>query len=57
MRQRGDNIEIIAMTRGTPLEGGGYMWRGEMKVWDYEILMGWYVADEGAVRPKPLRSR
>jgi transcriptional regulator with XRE-family HTH domain len=52
MRQRGDNIEIVAVTRGTPLEDGGYMWRGEMKVWDNEILMGWYIADEGAVRSK-----
>jgi transcriptional regulator with XRE-family HTH domain len=52
MRQRGDNIEIIAVTRGTPFEAGGYMWRGEMKVWDNEILMGWYVADESAVRSK-----
>lgn len=52
MRQRGDQIEIVAVTRGTPLEGGGYMWRGEMKLWDNEILMGWYIADEGAVRSK-----
>jgi hypothetical protein len=43
---------LVAVTRGTPLEGGGYMWRGEMKLWDNEILMGWYIADEGAVRSK-----
>jgi transcriptional regulator with XRE-family HTH domain len=52
MRQRGDTIDIVAVTRGTPLEDGGYMWRGEMRLWDNEILMGWYVADEGAVRSK-----
>jgi hypothetical protein len=23
-----------------------------MRVWDNEVLMGWYVADEGAVRSK-----
>lgn len=34
------------------MEEGGYLWRGEMKLWDNEILMGWYVADEGAVRSK-----
>ena len=52
MTQRGDAVEIVAVTRGTPLEDGGYMWRGEMRVWDNEILMGWYTADEGAVRSK-----
>lgn len=52
MSQRGDNVEIVAVTRGTPQEGGGYLWRGEMRLWDNEILMGWYTADEAAVRSK-----
>ncbi|MGH3611546.1 MAG: helix-turn-helix transcriptional regulator [Pseudonocardia sp.] len=52
MTQRGEAVEVVAVTRGTPLEDGGYMWRGEMRVWDNEILMGWYTADEGAVRSK-----
>jgi len=52
LTQRGDIVEIVAVTRGTPLGGGGYLWRGEMRVWDNEILMGWYTADEGAVRSK-----
>jgi len=52
MRQRGHNVEVAAATRGTPLDEGGYLWRGEMRVWDNEVLMGWYVADEGAVRSK-----
>lgn len=52
MTQRGDNIDIVAVTRGTPVEDGGYLWRGEMRLWDNEILMGWYIADEGAVRSK-----
>ncbi|MGH3569097.1 MAG: hypothetical protein ACRDRH_24350, partial [Pseudonocardia sp.] len=43
MSQRGDTVEIVAVTRGTPLEGGGYMWHGEMRVWDNEVLMGWYI--------------
>ena len=50
--QRGDTAEIIAVTRGTPLEGGGYMWHGEIRVWDNEVLMGWYIANEAAVRSK-----
>ena len=52
MSQRGDAVEIVAVTRGTPVEGGGYMWHGEMRVWDNEVLMGWYVANEGAIRSK-----
>ena len=52
IRQHGDVADIEAVTRGTPLEEGGYLWRGEMKLWDNEILMGWYVANEGAVRSK-----
>jgi hypothetical protein len=27
-------------------EDGGYLWRGEPRLWDNELLMGWY----GAVR-------
>jgi transcriptional regulator with XRE-family HTH domain len=52
MRQQGDTIQITAVTRGTPLEEGGYLWHGEMRLWDNEILMGWYVANEGGVRSK-----
>lgn len=50
--QRGDTAEIVAITRGTPVEDGGYLWRGEMRVFDNEALIGWYIADEGAVRSK-----
>ena len=52
LSQRGDSIEIVAVTRGTPVEAGGYTWQGEMRVWDNEVLMGWYVANEGAIRSK-----
>jgi transcriptional regulator with XRE-family HTH domain len=53
MRQQGDLIQIVATTRGavTP-EEGAYLWRGELRVFDNEALMGWYVADEGAVRSR-----
>jgi transcriptional regulator with XRE-family HTH domain len=51
--QRGDEMTIVASTRGTQaLEDGGYLWRGAMRLWDNEVLMGWYVATEGAVRSK-----
>jgi transcriptional regulator with XRE-family HTH domain len=53
MRQRGDVLDVTAETRGTQgLDEGGYLWRGELRVWDNEVLMGWYVATEGAVRSK-----
>lgn len=52
MVQRGDLIEIEAITRGTPLDRGGYMWSGEMKVFDNEALIGFYTATEEAVRSK-----
>jgi hypothetical protein len=33
-------------------EDGGYLWRGELRLWDNEILMGWYAANDGSVRSK-----
>jgi transcriptional regulator with XRE-family HTH domain len=50
--QRGDDIDIIAIARGRPTDEGGYLWRGELRLWDNEILMGWYAASDGAVRSK-----
>jgi len=50
--QRGDDLRVEATTRGLPIEEGGYLWRGEMHLWDNEILMGWYAADDQATRSK-----
>jgi transcriptional regulator with XRE-family HTH domain len=52
MRQQSDLISVETTTRGIEVEEGGYLWRGEFRLWDNEILMGWYVADEGPVRSK-----
>ncbi|GGL99970.1 helix-turn-helix transcriptional regulator [Micromonospora yangpuensis] len=53
MRQKGDILDVLAVTRGTQkFDEGGYLWRGELRLWDNEVLMGWYVADEAAVRSK-----
>jgi transcriptional regulator with XRE-family HTH domain len=53
MHPRGDVLDVAATTRGTQtLDDGGYLWRGEMRVWDNEVVMGWYIATEGAVRSK-----
>jgi transcriptional regulator with XRE-family HTH domain len=52
-RQMGDRLEVAAISRGNvTVEEGGYLWRGELRLWDNEILMGWYAADDGAVRSK-----
>lgn len=52
MRQRGEQLDVVATNRGTPLEKGGYLWHGELRIWDNEAVTGWYVANEGAVRSK-----
>ena len=52
MTQRADLIEVKTTTRGIEVEDGGYHWSGELRLWDNEILMGWYVAAEGGVRSK-----
>jgi transcriptional regulator with XRE-family HTH domain len=48
-----DNLySVDATTRGLTVEEGGYLWRGELRLWDNEILLGWYTAADGAVRSK-----
>lgn len=51
-RQQGELIQLDTTTRGIDVADGGYMWRGELRLWDNEILMGWYVSTESAVRSK-----
>ena len=51
-RQRGEEIRMKAIRRGRPIAEGGYLWRGEMRLWDDEVVMGWYAADDGSVRSK-----
>lgn len=52
IRQRGPELDIVALDRGISPEDGGYLWRGQLRLWDNEILMGWYAADDQAVRSK-----
>lgn len=51
-RQQHDLIHLETLTRGISMEDGGYMWHGELRLWDNEVLMGWYVANDGPVRSK-----
>ncbi|MGB3187519.1 MAG: hypothetical protein WBG36_05835 [Ornithinimicrobium sp.] len=53
IRQRGDLIQIATTDRGNAtLDEGGYTWRGELRLWDNEALIGWYTANDDAVRSK-----
>lgn len=52
LTQQGERIDIQTTTRGIAVEDGGYHWRGELRLWDNEILMGWYTAMDGSVRSK-----
>ncbi len=51
-RQQGELIQLDTITRGIEVEDGGYHWQGELRLWDNEILMGWYAASDGSVRSK-----
>lgn len=51
-RQQTELIAVQTTTRGIDVEDGGYHWRGELRLWDNEILMGWYAANDGSVRSK-----
>jgi hypothetical protein len=30
----------------------GYHWSGELRLWDNELLMGWYASTDGSIRSK-----
>lgn len=49
---RGGTYQVETVTRGTSPDGGGYTWGGELRLFDDEALMGWYAANEEAVRSK-----
>lgn len=51
-RQQGELIDVQTITRGIEVHEGGYHWRGELRLWDSEILMGWYAATDDSVRSK-----
>lgn len=52
MRQEGELVHIAATQRGLSTEEGGYLWTGELRLWDNQVLTGWYAATDGAVRSK-----
>jgi hypothetical protein len=52
LRQEGDLIQVTTLTHGLGPEEGGYHWSGELRLWDNEILLGWYASTEGSIRSK-----
>ncbi|MDA0173385.1 helix-turn-helix domain-containing protein [Solirubrobacter taibaiensis] len=52
LTQHGSTIQIEALERSSENERGGYLWRGELRLWDGQILMGYYAAADGNVRSK-----
>jgi transcriptional regulator with XRE-family HTH domain len=49
VNQRGELLHLDA--ERAPADGS-YRWRGELRLWDNEALMGWYRSTEGATRSK-----
>src|SRR3954447_19435243 len=52
LSQHGSTVQIEALERSSENERGGYLWRGELRLWDGQILMGYYAAADGNVRSK-----
>src|SRR3954454_13289789 len=52
LSQHGSTMSIEALERSSENERGGYLWRGELRLWDGQILMGYYAAADGNVRSK-----
>jgi hypothetical protein len=52
IKQEGHVFQVAAVALGLRKEEGGYLWSGELRLWDNEILMGWYAANDGSVRSK-----
>jgi transcriptional regulator with XRE-family HTH domain len=51
VQQRGDLLQLDA-ERALPVAEGSYTWRGELRLWDNEALIGWYRSTDAAVRSK-----
>lgn len=51
-KQAGELVHVATITHGLTPDEGGYHWNGALRLWDNEILMGWYSANEGSVRSK-----
>jgi transcriptional regulator with XRE-family HTH domain len=51
VHQRGELLQLDA-DRAVPVAEGSYHWRGELRLWDNEALLGWYRSTDAAGRSK-----
>ena len=51
VHQSGDLFQLDAEC-ALPVAEGSYRWRGELRLWDNEALIGWYRSTDAAVRSK-----
>src|SRR3954452_24820844 len=51
LSQHGSTVQIEALER-SPENDRAYLWRGELRFWDGQVLMGYYAAADGNVRSK-----
>jgi hypothetical protein len=52
MQQQGAMIRVRALERSEENVRGGYVWAGELRIWDNHVLMGWYASAEPNVRSR-----
>jgi hypothetical protein len=52
VRQVRNKLYLQNTTRSPENPKGGYLWKGEIQVWDNQHLLGWYVAREPNVISK-----
>ena len=52
MQQLGQTVRMQAREAATEKPIEDYLWRGELRIWDGHILMGWYVATRDGIRDK-----
>ena len=52
LQQLGQTVRMEALEPAPEKTIEDYLWRGELRIWDGHILMGWYVATRDGVRDK-----
>lgn len=50
--QIGANLRVRATALAEQPNAGDYLWRGELRIWGDDTLMGWYAATDENVRSK-----
>lgn len=51
LSQHGSTVQIEVLERSSENDRG-YLWRGELRLWDGQVLMGYYAAADGNIRSK-----